>query len=78
MDRLTTTGEVVDALGGIGAVAGLTGRKYTAAHNWLGFQKFPSNTYLVMSAALAEKGKTAPASLWGMVEPSPSAQESAA
>lgn len=75
MDQLRTTSEVIEALGGIAAVAALTGRKYTAAHNWLGFEKFPSNTYVALTDALAAKGKTAPASLWGMVEP---AAESAA
>ena len=78
MDQLSTTREVMDVLGGTSAVAKLTGRTYAAAFNWLDFKTFPTNTYLVMTDALAAKGKTAPASLWGMVEPAQSEQESAA
>lgn len=66
--ELLTTADVMAALGGPGAVAELTGRKYSAAHNWGTFVKFPANTYVVMQAALAKIGRTAPASLWGMVE----------
>jgi hypothetical protein len=68
---LTTTREVVTALGGTKAVAGLTGRKYSAASNWLLESKgqFPPNTYVAMTSALALMGKSAPASLWGMKTP---------
>jgi hypothetical protein len=69
MDQLSTTREVMEALGGTSAVAKLTGRTYPAAFNWLDFKTFPSNTYVAMTTALAAQGKTAPASLWGMVEP---------
>ena len=69
MDRnLSTTAEVMDRLGGVAAVAALTGRKYSAAHNWKSFETFPSNTFLVMQQALRERGFEAPAALWGMVE----------
>ncbi len=78
MDRLETTVDVIEAIGGTSAAAALTGRTYNAAHNWRGFKTFPANTYVTMTRALAEKGKTAPASLWGMTEPAASAQESAA
>ena len=67
-DELQTTEEVISALGGVAAVGELTGRKYSAAFNWKSFGSFPANTYLVMQRALRERGKTAPASLWGMVE----------
>lgn len=63
---LTTTAEVMDALGGIRAVAALTGRKYTAAANWRRFPTFPSNTYVIMTDALRQVGYQAPHSLWGM------------
>lgn len=69
MANLKTTREVIGALGGVKSVAALTGRKYTAAHNWLGFETFPADTYTVMSSALMRVGKTAPASLWRQVEP---------
>lgn len=61
--------EVIDALGGIHAVAELTGRKYAAVHNWHASGRFPPNTYVTLTSALAAQGKTAPAALWGMVEP---------
>lgn len=71
MDHLTSAEQVFEALGGITAVAALTNRKYTAAHNWRAFGRFPTNTYLVMTEALAAQGKTAPASLWGMAAAQP-------
>lgn len=66
MDELSTTSEVMDALGGNVAVAELTGSSTKAVWNWRGFETFPSNTYVAMTDALVAKGKTAPASLWGM------------
>ena len=68
MKALETTKEVIDALGGTSAVAKITGRTYNAAHNWRSFEKFPANTFVVMSRALRAKGLSAPAELWGMVE----------
>jgi hypothetical protein len=68
MNELRTTSEVIIALGGNRPVAELTRSTHKAVSNWRGFSKFPSNTYLAMTAALAAKGKTAPASLWGMRE----------
>ena len=65
--ELTTTTEVVDALGGISAVAALTGSKYTAVHNWRVGPRFPARTYLAISAALAAREMAAPATLWGMI-----------
>lgn len=67
LQQLTSISEVIDALGGIQAVADLTGRKYMAAAQDKRLGKFPSRTRDVMTVALAEKGKTAPASLWGML-----------
>ena len=69
MLELNTTSEVLDALGGNAGVAELTGSKPKAVLNWRSFDKFPANTYAVMIAALQERGKTAPASLWGMKQP---------
>lgn len=66
MSQFTTTAEVVKALGGVQAVADLTKRGYSAACNWNGFKTFPANTYVVMKAALQERGLDAPDSLWGM------------
>jgi hypothetical protein len=68
---LTTTREVVAVLGGLKAVAALTGRKYGAATNWVSGrdQQFPANTFVALNAALASIGKSAPPSLWGMKIP---------
>lgn len=74
MVELKTAREVIDKLGGIAAVARLTGRKYNAAWNWTSFESFPSETYVVMTDALRAAGYTAPHSLWRMVA-SPESQE---
>lgn len=66
METLTTTSAVVDALGGYLAVAEITGSKPKAVSNWPRFETFPANTYVALTSALLAKGKTAPASLWGM------------
>lgn len=65
--ELTTAAEVFDALGGVGNVAALTGRKYGAAFNWKSFGKFPADTFVVMQGALEAAECAAPAALWGMV-----------
>lgn len=82
MAHLTTTAEVVQALGGTAKVARRMGRTMTVVSNWKGFATFPPNTYVALSAALFEAGHTAPPSLWGMVGPldrlpSPAAAEGA-
>lgn len=69
MEELSTTSEVMDALGGNAAVAELTGSTSKAVWNWRGFETFPSNTYVAMIGALRARDKTAPASLWGMKMP---------
>jgi len=66
METLTTTTAVMDALGGNLAVAEITSSKPKAVSNWRRASTFPSNTYLALTEALLAKGKTAPASLWGM------------
>lgn len=71
--ELTTTSDVIEALGGVSEVARITGAKYPAAYNWTKFVVFPAKTYVVMQEALAALGCSAPASLWGMV-PAPSTQ----
>lgn len=68
MVNLTTTADVIDKLGGVRAVADLTGRDYDAAWNWKKFPHFPPDTYLVMTRALRQQGHDAPPSLWRMVE----------
>jgi len=48
-------------------VGELTGAKPSTLSMWRKANAFPSNTYFVITEALKEMGKTAPASLWGMV-----------
>jgi hypothetical protein len=67
-DCLSTTAQVMDALGGISAVAELTGSRYKAAANWKAFDTFPAKHFLVMTRELKRRGKVAPPSLWGMTE----------
>ncbi len=63
--QLQTPREVIKKLGGIKAVAELTGRKYSAAGNWNRGKRFPANTYRVLYMALLDRGFRAPASMWG-------------
>jgi len=71
VSRICKTMEaVINALGGPGKVAKLTGRKTNHLHNWQhDTGRFPSKTYPVMKAALEEKGYKALPELWGVTEP---------
>jgi hypothetical protein len=75
MDELLTSASVIDALGGLAAVASLTGSQYRAVANWKSFNSFPPRTYLVMIEALRVRGFTAPPALWGMVTATAGAAE---
>lgn len=69
MQELTTTSEVIDALGGNRPVRALTGRTQdSAVSNWRAFGVFPPDTFVVMTSALARKGCKAPVGLWQQVE----------
>jgi hypothetical protein len=72
---LDTADAVFDALGGFAAVAVMTRSKYKAVVNWKSANAFPPKTYVVMIAALSERGYAAPASLWGMVAENAEAAE---
>lgn len=74
LTELTTTTEVIDALGGNQPVAELTNRGVQAVSNWRAWDHFPSNTYVVMLAALRALDKSAPDALWNMNK-SPAAPE---
>lgn len=68
MRELSTTADVIDALGGNIAVAELTEcTDSKSPSNWRSWEAFPPKTYVVMQRALAERGCTAPPSLWKMV-----------
>lgn len=76
MKLLTTTDAVIDAFGGAKRMAQfLTAQGYpcgkSAATNWTTGQrgKFPPETVFILQAALAQRGLTAPASLWGIPLP---------
>jgi hypothetical protein len=62
----SSTADVLDALGGVNAVARLTKSKTTAVAAWGKQEHFPSRFYCTMLAALHAAGLHAPAWLWGM------------
>ena len=64
---LQSTSEVIDALGGLTAVAALTGAAYKLVSGWRNARRFPSRYFLVMTWALKKKRLVAPPSLWGQV-----------
>jgi len=66
MQELRTTSEIIEELGGNIPVGALTGSKPKAVSNWRGHGKFPWHTQMPIIEALRARGKTAPASLWGM------------
>lgn len=69
MSQLQTTREVIKALGGIDAVATITGRDYKSVSGWQTARAtFPSSTFLSLQRALVDKGLSAPPSLWHKME----------
>jgi hypothetical protein len=66
---LHSTEDVIEALGGIRAVAQLMNVGITAVHNWRSWNEFPPRTYLVLTNKLERIGLRAPAKLWRMLEP---------
>jgi hypothetical protein len=63
---LQTTVDVIEALGGDDAIKAMTDCSPQTLWNWKNYGQFPSKTFVMMTAALAMKGKVAPARLWGM------------
>ena len=70
---LQSAREIVKAIGRPKVIQ-LTGRTTQAVTNWCADNRLPPNTYVVLSAALDEIGKSAPPSLWGMTEQAEAAQ----
>lgn len=67
MQNLTTTGEVIDALGGNAVVAEMTKAKNkNVIYNWRAAGKFPANTYILFQSELRHRNLTAPDRLWAM------------
>lgn len=69
MQSAETVEDVIKALGGPAALAGITGRTVQAVSNWKSDNRLPSWSYLVLSQHLEAVGWQAPPSLWGIVEP---------
>lgn len=69
LETVDTVAEIFAALGGNPGVEAITGSKPSTLSMWKSAGAFPSNTYVVLTAALRACGKTAPASLWGMKLP---------
>jgi len=65
-EQLDTVADVFTALGDNPGVEALTGSKPSAVSMWKKAERFPSNTYLIITDALRAAGKSAPSSLWGM------------
>jgi hypothetical protein len=68
LEILDTADQVFDALGGNSGVAEVTAAKAPRVSNWRAAGSFPPNTYVAMTDALRVQGKTAPATLWRMLE----------
>jgi hypothetical protein len=64
---LETTGEVMDALGGVGAVSALTGARYKTVWPWADGGNFPVALLPGDDVGAEEKRLSAPPSLWGQV-----------
>lgn len=66
---ITSAAAVIQALGGTVATSRLTGRKPAAVSNWKARGRLPSATLRTLQDALAERGLSAPETLWGIDDP---------
>jgi len=67
-----TARDIIAAIGGDegnGPIAALTGRKTQHVTNWKTDGRLPADTFLIVSAKLAELGYRASPKLWGITEP---------
>lgn len=62
---LTTVDDVIEALGGTAAAAGLTGVSAPAVSNWRERGKIAPDKFLLIREALAAQGKEACLSVFG-------------
>lgn len=62
--HFTTADGVIDALGGTGAVARLTGRGEQAVSNWRARGRIAARLILVFEAALKSRGLSADEAIW--------------
>jgi len=65
--ELSTTREVIEALGGFQAVADRFGVPYQRVWKWGDAERFPAKTYRALQDALRDGGYDAPDSLWKMM-----------
>lgn len=68
MQELQTPDSIVLALGGVRAVADMSGRRPSTVYNWCARKRFPTKTYLSFRRELAARGYRASPVLWGMPE----------
>ncbi len=66
--EITTVPQVIKALGGPTATGRIVGKSPQSANNWRLANKFPAKTFPAMTSALAERGYSAPPSLWRIIE----------
>lgn len=70
MKQLRSVSEIVAVLKGPAEVAALTQAKRTTVYHWINTDSFPSKTFVVLQSVLADKGFSAPRTLWrGMIPP---------
>jgi hypothetical protein len=71
---LTTVDAVIDALGGLTATATIVGVRPSAISNWKTRGGIPSDKFMLLQRALADRGKRKPSpNLFGFEMPSESA-----
>jgi hypothetical protein len=66
MKTLRSTADIIDALGGIEAMAELTGTSENGVYNWRSGKQFPADTYRLIKDELKEIDADAPDHLWPM------------
>lgn len=68
---LNSVDEVIDALGGTAAVAGLAGVGSSAVSNWIKRGRISRGSFMTVRDALAAQGKEASPSIFGFKETAP-------
>lgn len=62
---LTSVDEIIEALGGTSAVAGLAGVGQSAVSNWRSRGRIPPEKFMIFTEALGKAGKEAQPSVFG-------------
>ncbi len=63
-EQITTTTDVISALGGTQAIQDLLGVGQQAISHWRTQNRFPPHTFVTVQAALMKRGLSADVSLW--------------